>query len=132
MRVLIADDHEVVRRGLKAILTDAFPGMLVFEVCNGDEALTYMAETSFDLLLFDIDMHPHRGLSVLRDVKQIYPEVPVIIVSMQQEEQYAQRCIWVGAAAYVKKDHASEELAEAVTRVLGMRMVLTTFDSMSE
>jgi DNA-binding NarL/FixJ family response regulator len=133
MRVLLADDHDVVRRGLKEILMDAFPGTLFSEASDGDEVLADLARGPFNLLLLDINMRGNSGLAVLRDVKRKYPEIPVIIVSVQPEDQYAKRCLRAGAAAYVKKDRASEDLAQAVATVLGMvSTALCHFDGASE
>jgi DNA-binding NarL/FixJ family response regulator len=119
VRVLIADDHEVVRRGLKEILIDAIPGMLFSEAGNGDEALRHLAGSSFDLLLLDLNMPGNSGLNVLGDVKRRYPELPVMIVTGQPESQYANRCMRAGAAAFITKDRAPEELAQAARTILG-------------
>jgi len=105
--VLIADGHDVVRRGLKEILLDAFPGTVSCETCDGDETLRKMAGRHFDLVLLDINMPGHRGLTVLRDARREYPEVPLIVVSVHPEDQYAKRCMSAGAVAYIRKDRAS-------------------------
>jgi DNA-binding NarL/FixJ family response regulator len=118
MRILIADDHAVVRRGLKEILADALPGVEFSEAGNGDEVLSQLAKTAIGLLVLDISMPGRSGVDVLRDVKHAYPRMPVIILSCQPEEQYAVRCLKAGAAAYINKESAPEELALATKKIL--------------
>ncbi|MGA2886653.1 MAG: response regulator transcription factor [Terracidiphilus sp.] len=118
MNILLADDHAVVRRGLRDILADALPGARFFEACSGDEVLSRLAGAQIDVLILDINMPGRSGLDVLRDVKRSYPRLPVIILSMQPEDQYAMRCLRAGAAAYINKDSAPEELAQATKKIL--------------
>lgn len=118
MNILIADDHAVVRRGLMEILADALPGAHFPEAGNGDEVLNRLADSATGLLVLDINMPGRSGLDVLRDVKNIYPRLPVIVLSMQPEDQYAVRCLRAGAAAYINKDSAPEELAQAARKIL--------------
>jgi two-component system, NarL family, invasion response regulator UvrY len=119
MHILIADDHANVRRGLREILADAFSGALFSEAANGAEVLTQLASSQYGVLLLDINMPGRNGLDVLRDVKQIYPQLPVIMVSVQPENQYASRCLRAGASAYINKNSASEDLAPAIKKILG-------------
>jgi DNA-binding NarL/FixJ family response regulator len=118
MNILIADDHANVRRGLREILVDAFSGAQFSEASDGDEVLTKLVASQHDVLLLDINMPGRSGLEVLKDVKHIYPLLPVIMVSVQPENQYASRCLLAGATAYVNKDSASEELAPAIKKIL--------------
>lgn len=118
MNILIADDHAYVRRGLREILVDAFSGTLFSEACNGDEVLTQLVSAQPDVLLLDINMPGRNGLEVLKDVRAVYPWLPVIMVSVQPESQYALRCLRAGATAYVNKNSAPEELAPAIRRIL--------------
>ena len=118
MRILIADDHAVVRRGLKEILTDALPGVEFSEAGNGDEVLSHLGKSTISLLVLDISMPGRSGVDVLREVKHSYPRMPVIILSCQPEEQYAMRCLRAGAAAYINKESAPEELALATRKIL--------------
>jgi DNA-binding NarL/FixJ family response regulator len=118
MHILIADDHAVVRRGLKEILADALPDAEFFEAGNGDEVLSHLGKTQIGLLVLDISMPGRSGMDVLQDVKHIYPRLPVIILSCQPEEQYAVRCLRAGAAAYINKESAAEELAKATKKIL--------------
>ena len=119
MHILIADDHAVVRRGLRDILTDALPGASFSEAGNGDEVLSHLGKSSAALLVLDINMPGRSGIDVLRDVKHMYPRLPVIILSCHPEDQYAVRCLRAGAAAYINKDGAPEELAIATKKILG-------------
>ena len=122
MNILIADDHANVRRGLREILADAFPGAHFSEASNGDEVLTQLVISQPDVLLLDINMPGRSGFEVLKDVKQIYPQLPVIMVSVQPESQYALRCLRAGAAEYVNKNSASEELVPAIKKILSGAM----------
>jgi two-component system invasion response regulator UvrY len=118
MNILIADDHANVRRGLREILVDAFLGASFSEASNGDEVLAQLIISRHDVLLLDINMPGRSGMEVLKDVKHIYPLLPVIMVSVQPENQYAPRCLLAGATAYVNKNSASEELAPAIRKIL--------------
>ena len=119
MHILIADDHAVVRRGLREILADAIPGADFSEVGNGDEVLSQLGKSQVAMLVLDISMPGRSGIDVLREVKHTYPRMPVIILSCQPEEQYAVRCLRAGAAAYISKESASDELALATKKILG-------------
>jgi DNA-binding NarL/FixJ family response regulator len=119
MHILIADDHAVVRRGLREILAEAIPGARFSEAASGDEVLIRLAASPFSVIVLDINMPGRSGLDVLRDVKRDYPRLPVIILSVQPEDQYAMRCLRAGAAAYINKDSAPEELAQAIKKILG-------------
>jgi DNA-binding NarL/FixJ family response regulator len=118
MHILIADDHAVVRRGLREILADSIPDAGFSEAGNGDEVLGQLGKSAIALLVLDINMPGRSGMDVLRDVKHIYPRLPVIILSVHSEEQYAVRCLRAGAAAYINKESASEELAAATKKIL--------------
>lgn len=118
MNILIADDHANVRRGLREILDDAFLGTHFSEASNGDEVMTQLVKSQHDFLLLDINMPGRNGLDVLKDVKHIYPLLPVIMVSVQPENQYATRCLLAGAAAYINKNSASDDLAPAINMIL--------------
>lgn len=127
MHILIADDHGVVRRGLKGILADAFPGTDFSEAGSGDEVLGHLSKAKPALLVLDISMPGRSGMDVLRDVKHAYPRLPVIILSCHPEEQYAVRCLRAGAAAYINKESAPEELAIATKKILsGGRYISTS------
>ncbi|MGA3011604.1 MAG: response regulator transcription factor [Terracidiphilus sp.] len=118
MNILIADDHAAVRQGLREILADALPEAHFFEASNREEVLRCLAKTKYAVLLLDINMPGTSGLDLLREVKRIYSRLPVIIVSVQPEDQYGMRSLQAGAAAYINKDKAPEELALATMKFL--------------
>jgi two-component system invasion response regulator UvrY len=118
MNILIADDHAVVRRGLRDILSEALPGVNFIEARTGDEVISQLAKSPIGLAVLDINMPGRSGLDVLKDIKLSHPRLPVIILSVQPEEQYAVRCLRAGAAAYISKDSAADELGKAVKKIL--------------
>lgn len=117
MRVLIADDHAVVRRGLKQILADEFKPLTVGEAENAGEALCLIRERVWDVVILDISMPGRSGLEVLKEVKGLRPQLPVLILTTHPEEQYAVRVLKAGAAGYMSKESAPEHLLEAVRKV---------------
>jgi two-component system, NarL family, invasion response regulator UvrY len=117
MRVLIADDHAVVRRGLKQILLDEFGALEVGEAADAHETLRLAHAGDWDLVVLDISMPGRSGLEVLKELKQTRPRLPVLILTTHPEEQYAVRVLKAGAAGYMTKESAPEHLVEAVRRV---------------
>ena len=99
-------------------MVDAFPSAHFSEASNGDEALAQLFESQPDILLLDINMPGRSGFEVLKDVSKTYPWLPVIMVSVQSQSQYAPRCLRAGAAEYVSKDSASEELVPAIKKII--------------
>ena len=118
MLILLADDHAVVRRGLHDILASAFPRARFIEVGTGDKALSAIRDSHCDLLVLDVNMPGRTGVDVLREVKHLCPRTPVLMLSVQPEDQYAVRCLKAGASGYLNKDSAEEELVQAVRKVL--------------
>jgi DNA-binding NarL/FixJ family response regulator len=118
MHFLIADDHANVRRGLSEILVDAFAGSTFSQASTGFEVLMLLGISVPDFLLLDINMPGRNGLEVLKDVRAAYPRIPVIMVSVQPENQYASRCLAAGASAYINKSYASDDLAPAIKKLL--------------
>jgi two-component system, NarL family, invasion response regulator UvrY len=121
IRVLIADDHAVVRRGLGHILTEKADMRVVGEAENVHELLALVREQPCDLVVLDVSMPGRSGLDVLKDMKQERPRLPVLILSMYPEDQYAVRALRAGAAGYLNKESAPEELVEAVRKVVAGR-----------
>jgi len=116
-RILIVDDHVVVRDGVKKIF-DEQPGEAVFgEASTAQEALTLVREEVWDVVVLDISLGHRSGLEVLQEVQQLRPQLPVLILSMHAEEQYARRAFKAGAAGYITKDSARTELVEALNKV---------------
>ena len=124
IRVLVADDHTLVREGLKQILSD-LPDMAVTdEASNGKEVLDKIRESDFEVVLLDISMPGQSGLDILKQIKLLRPRLPVLILSMYSEEQYAIRTIRAGAAGYLTKDSVPDELIEALRTVsLGKKYI---------
>jgi DNA-binding NarL/FixJ family response regulator len=125
MNFLIADDHANVRRGLREILLDAFAGSHFSEASNGNDVLVQLLDSQPDVLLLDINMPGRSGFEVLKEVKHIYSQLPVIMVSVQSESQYALRCLRAGASEYVNKNSASEELVPAIKKIMQSAARLT-------
>jgi two-component system invasion response regulator UvrY len=117
-RFLIADDHAVVRKGLKQILQDAFPSALIEEVADAEELLKKVYKEEWDAVISDISMPGRSGLDVLQQIRQAHPKLPILILSMHHEDQYAIRVLRAGASGYLNKDSAPEDLVKAVNQVL--------------
>lgn len=119
IRVLLVDDHAVMRLGLRQVLTETIAGAVFEEAGSADEALERVRNSPFDIVILDISLPGESGLEVLKKIKQIRPDLPVLILSVYAEEEFAVRTLRAGAAGYVTKKAASTDLAEAVRRVLG-------------
>ena len=118
LRVLIADDHSIVRKGLKQLLTDEFSGVVFGEAGNAHELLEQAGKQTWDIVLLDITMPGQSGLDVLKQLKEIQPSAGVLILSMHPEEQYAVRMLKAGAAGYITKNTAAESVPGAIRKVL--------------
>jgi two-component system, NarL family, invasion response regulator UvrY len=118
MKILLADDHAVVRHGLKQILTDAFKRATYGEARNAQEALDLIWKQDWDVVVLDITMPGRSGLEVLREIKKSKPRTPVLVLSMHPENQFAVRVLKSGASGYMTKESAPEELVGAVRKVL--------------
>ncbi len=117
LKILIVDDHEVVRDGVKKIF-DEQPGAASFgEASTAPEALSLACEQDWDVVVLDLSLGGRSGLEVLRELKQVRPRTPVLILSMHSEEQYARRAFKAGAAGYITKDSPRAELAQAINKV---------------
>jgi two-component system invasion response regulator UvrY len=117
MKILICDDHKIVREGLRQILQQLEGVTLISEAQNGNEALLILKEIKFDILLLDISLPDQNGLVVLQSVKAKWPSTNVLMLSMHPQEQYAIRALQLGASGYLTKDTASEELLLAVRKI---------------
>jgi len=116
--ILIADDHAIVRKGLVQILTEGSEAVAVDEAESGEEALMKVRDNEYDLVLLDISLPGKSGLEVLQELKSLSPELPVLMLSMHPEEQYAVRVLRAGASGYLAKGSAADELADAIRKVL--------------
>ncbi|MCP5523786.1 MAG: response regulator transcription factor [Verrucomicrobiales bacterium] len=117
-RILIADDHQIVRRGLQELLSSAFPECTVGEARDSREAVDLLASQSWDLVLLDVNMPGRSGLEVLEDARRLCPQTPVLVLSAYPEEEFAMRAFKLGAAGYLNKQSACDELVVAVRKVL--------------
>jgi two-component system, NarL family, invasion response regulator UvrY len=118
-RILLADDHDVVRQGLKQILMESIPNLTFGEAPSGKEALRRARSEPWDVVLLDISLPDRSGLDVLKELRREYPALPVLVLSMHPEEQFAVRVLRAGAAGYVTKRTATKDLTAAVKKVLG-------------
>ena len=126
IKILIADDHAIVRKGLVQILADSPDTFAVTEASTGVEALAKVIGGDFDLVLLDISMPGRGGLDVLKELKSFYPKLPVLILSMHPEEQYAVRALRSGASGYLSKGSASVDLLSAINKVLSGGKYIST------
>ena len=117
IKILIADDHLIVREGIKRIIDDSADMNVVAEASSGMEALEYVWKNKYDLILLDISMPGQNGLQTLKEIKKHDKNLPVLMLSMHAEEQYAMRAIKAGASGYITKDTASSQLVKAIRKI---------------
>src|SRR6185436_3106314 len=125
MKILIADDHAVIRKGLKQILLEEFPSAVIEEAADAEAVIKRTFTDDWDVIICDLSMPGRSGLDVVQHVKQNFPKLPVLILSIHPEEQYAIRTLKAGASGYLSKDAATEELVKAVQRVLQGRKYIS-------
>ena len=125
IRILIGDDHAIVRRGLKQIVEESYD-MIVDEAKNGQEVLEKTRKNEYDILVLDISLPDRSGLDVLKHLKNTKPDLPILILSIHPEEQYAVRVLRAGASGYLSKDSAPDELAAAIRKVSQGRKYVST------
>ena len=117
IRVLLADDHAVVRAGLREILTDAGDITVAGEASNGQEVLAQVRGHDFDLAVLDMSMPGRNGIDLIKQVKSEKPKLRILILSMHSEQQYAVRALKAGASGYLTKDSAADQLVAAIRRI---------------
>jgi len=117
LKVLLADDHAIIRDGLRQILADTDDLVVAGEAANGLDVLQKVREQDWDVLVLDISMPGRNGLDLIRMAKEERPELPILVLSMHQEEQYAVRALKAGAQGYITKESDSELLVAAIRRV---------------
>ena len=117
IKILIADDHPIVRQGFKQVLSETTDLVVADEAGNGQEVLGLVARKDYDVILLDISMPGKNGLEVLKELRLTNPKIPVLILSIYPEEQYAIRALKAGAAGYLTKASAPEELISAIRKV---------------
>ncbi len=118
MRILIADDHIIVRKGLRQILLEEFKSAIIEEVGDAEDMIKKIITSEWDVVISDLSMPGRSGLEALQQIRQLHPNLPVLILSIHPEDQYALRVLKAGASGYLSKDLAAEELVTAVRRVL--------------
>ena len=117
IKIFVADDHAIVRRGLKQIISETHDMLVAAEAERGDDLLSQVFQEHFDLVLLDISMPGTSGLEVLKQLKRKRPRLPVLMLSIYPEEQYAMRALKAGASGYLTKESAPEELIAAIRKI---------------
>ncbi|CAN5533042.1 response regulator transcription factor [soil metagenome] len=118
LRIAVADDHSIVRKGIIQILREEYPEIEICEASNSMEIIELMRDGKWSLLISDISMPGRSGIETLKQIKEIYPDLPVLMLSMHPEEQYAIRSLKSGASGYLTKESAPDELILAVKSIL--------------
>lgn len=119
INVLIADDHALIREGLKKILKSEPDTVLAGEARNAQELLAQLEKLQVDIVLLDISMPGESGLDALKELKSRYPKLPILILSVHPEHRFAVRALRAGASGYITKETAVEELVQAIRRIVG-------------
>jgi two-component system invasion response regulator UvrY len=127
IRALIADDHAVVRQGLKQILGDTPEMVVAGEATTGQEVLDKIRAETWDVVVLDISMPDRSGLDVLKQLRSERPKLPVLVLSMHSEDQYAVRVLKAGASGYLTKDSAPDELVKAIRKVVSGGTYVSSF-----
>jgi two-component system, NarL family, invasion response regulator UvrY len=132
IKVLITDDHPIVRKGIRQLLEDDNDERfgIIDDAVNGKELLEKLAVSDFDIVLLDISLPGRSGLDLLTDIRKLKPKIPVLMLSIYPEEQYAMSAFRLGASGYLSKASAPDELIEAIIKVSNGERYLST--SMAE
>ena len=125
MQILIADDHSVVRKGLRLILAEAYPHAQIDEVPDAIDLLKKVAKQAYTVIISDITMPGRSGVEIIREVKEYAPKTPILVLSVHAAEEYAVRAIKAGASGYLTKDSAPDELVKAVEYILRGKRYIT-------
>jgi DNA-binding NarL/FixJ family response regulator len=127
IKILIADDHAVVRKGLKQILLEEYPSAKIGEVSDAETLLAEVIKDEWTIVICDMSMPGRSGLDALAQIKQVAPQLPVLIMSMYPEDQYALRVLKAGASGYLGKENIHEDIIKAVQTVqLGKKFITAT------
>ena len=119
IKIIIADDHPLFRRGLKHAIEETSDIEVIGESCNGEDLLSLIRDSKSDIILLDIAMPGKSGLDLLKQLKNEHPKLPILILSVYPEEQYAIRFLKAGASGYLTKESVAEKLAEAIRKIAG-------------
>jgi DNA-binding NarL/FixJ family response regulator len=124
LKILIADDHAVVRKGLRQILLEEYPSAQIGEVADAESLLSEIMKDDWNIVITDMNMPGRSGLDALTQIKQMAPQLPVLIMSMYPEDQYALRVLKAGASGYLGKDNIHDDIIEAIQSVqLGKKFI---------
>ncbi|SHG21724.1 two component transcriptional regulator, LuxR family [Desulfacinum infernum DSM 9756] len=126
IRIIMADDHPVVRRGLKEIITEGLPSARVTEVSDGLELMRRIRESDYDIVILDLSMPGADGLDTLGKLKREKPGLRVLVLTIHPERRYAVQCLKLGADGYLTKDTAPDELVLAIKRIAAGRRYIST------
>ncbi len=118
IRVLIIDDHAIIREGLKLMLSETHDIAAVDEAANGEQGLDKVLKNDYDVILLDITMPGRGGIDTLKDIHNVKPDIPTLILSMHPEEQYALRVLKAGGSGYLTKQRAPQEVIDAIRKVV--------------
>lgn len=125
MKILIADDHSVVRKGLRLILTEKYPHAQIDEVVDAVDLLKKVSKETYDVIISDISMPGRSGVEIIKEVKDFAPKTPLLVLSVHTAEEYAVRAIKAGASGYLTKESAPDELIKAVEYILRGKRYIT-------
>jgi two-component system invasion response regulator UvrY len=125
IRILLADDYTIIRKGVRQILTQAYPNAQIEEVEEGEEWTEKLKDSPWDMIISDFPTPDRGGLGALQQIRQDFPELPVLILSLYTKEQYAYRAMQAGATGYMGKDAAPDELIWAVRQILAGKKFIT-------
>lgn len=126
MKIIIADDHAIVRKGFEQIVATRRQWRIAAEAANGEELLHQLRNDHFDILVLDVSLGDRSGIDLLTTIRADFPTLPVLMLSMYPEEQYAIRCLRAGANGYIQKDSTPEELLNAIAKVASGAKYITT------
>ncbi len=127
IKIIIADDHAVVRKGLKQIFDESMDIKVVDDANSGAELISKLMKNDYDVIILDISMPGKDGLDTLKEIKSIKPDTPVLIFTIYPEEQYAVRVLKAGASGYINKESEAEVLIEAIRKVASGRKYISPF-----
>jgi two-component system, NarL family, invasion response regulator UvrY len=125
MRILIADDHAIVRKGIRQLLLEEYPSATIEEVGDSENLISKTNNENWDVVICDLDMPGRSGLDAMQQIRAQHPKLPVLIMSIYPAEQYARRLLKAGAAGYLSKDAATQDLAKAVRQVMQGRKYIS-------
>jgi len=126
IKVLIIEDHEIFRHGLKKIISEEFHDVIYEEVASAEEAFSLYNKENWDIIITDINLPGRSGIDIVKDLNQNHPNIPILVLSMYPEEQFALRVIKAGASGYLSKNGALTELIGAMQNLLSGRKFITS------